>query len=244
VSLSESARLVVEYDTDAECPRGNWSLLTGFHNLPAYGDRMRSEVPAVFDFPGEIESATERLMTIAGRPQRAGNYSRALAGTRLDGTGMPWNWRTIPTGMYWELDHELMARWARVFYGLVLEFDSRHGGYWFVSLDEFAENWPELEIGTPEHFAKQSEVIASEIATYEAWADGEVYGVTLERAITRHISTVHHDDTVTRDTEEGWEPLESLWGNYCDAGESVEDMARRIAREYFTLTIEEIGVPA
>lgn len=145
-------------------------------------------------------------------------------------------------------DTETVERWARIFHGLHVEYDSEHGGYWFVDPHEFADNWPDLKLGTPEHLAQQSEVIKGERETYRQWAEGEVYGVILERAKTMApvqwnaadevwelINGLTDDDLATE-----WDEEESVWDNYLDDGYT----AVHVAFEHFDFGADEPAILA
>lgn len=205
IELTDTARLVVEYDDSPECPRGDWHMLTGFVKIPGRGDSRLSDVPAVHDDPG-----------------------------------IGWAHENFP-------NEELVERFFRIFHGLHVEYDAEHGGYWFVAGADaaayatpvdtysralFRDNWPDLEPGSPESLAKQAEVIRQEQETYRQWADGEVYGVILERAAPWEKTFVNSGDTV-----EGvdWVEHTSIWGSYLDD----DYTAQVVADEYFDLTDEE-----
>jgi len=134
---------------------------------------------------------------------------------------------------------EVVERWARVFHGMFLEYDSEHGGFWFVEPKLFAENWPDLVLGTQEHLDKQQEVIHSEQVTYQRWADGEVYGVIAERRaewVRIDNGTVNLNDP--RDTIVTWEHAASLWGCYLEDDYTAQQVALDLDVEY---TDEELA---
>ena len=61
IELTDTARLRIEHDPDAECPRGDWHMLTGFVKIQGRGDSRLMDVPAVHDEPIPIEEAHDRL---------------------------------------------------------------------------------------------------------------------------------------------------------------------------------------
>lgn len=211
IQIGETSRLLVKADEDASCPRGDWHMLTGFVKIPSMGDSRLNDVPAVHDDPLRIAEKHEAVGIgwHEGQTYYRGNSSA----------------------------DQIIARWARIFHGLHVEYDSEHGGYWFVKLDGpegFAANWPDLVLGTPEHLAQQAEVIKQEQETYRQWAEGEVYGVVLEREklwvnVTRGGVIVGGDQKVT------WEEAESLWGCHLDDSYT----AKAVALEQFDLTDDE-----
>ena len=134
----------------------------------------------------------------------------------------------------------LTERWAWVFHGLHIEYDSEHGGYWFVDRDSWAEGWDAPADGfTLEH---QAEIIEGERETYRQWAEGEVYGVILERQVTEvtyraertelgfEIDTTHQPVVADQ-----WDEVEAIWGCYLDD----DYTAHVVASEHFPLTQEE-----
>jgi hypothetical protein len=126
----------------------------------------------------------------------------------------------------------IVERWARVFHGMHLEYDSEHGGYWFVSPDQVRENvalgadWDKLE--------RQAEIIASDRETYRQWADGEVYTVAYEKLAEWHRT----DDSGVHHVREEWQNEESISGMYMDVNESGEHFAGNAALDYFSMSDE------
>lgn len=228
IELTDTTRLRIEHDLDAECPRGDWHMLTGFVKIPGRGDSRLNDVPAVHDDPT---------------------------------SGIAWAHDQLVPGFGIRDDHRdetLVERWARAFYGLHIEYDAEHGGYWFVAgadaatyaapIDTysralFRDNWPDLEPGSPESIAKQAEVIEQERETYRQWAEGEVYGVILERAVAyarveRNTSGDVWDlkNPLTEDdVREDWEEVDSTWGCYLDDDYTAEV----VAQAHFDLNKQE-----
>jgi hypothetical protein len=215
IELTETARLLVEQDADAENPRKDWDMATGFVKIGDRGDSRLARVPAVHRFD-RLSEAYYRLLDTAGiyfTDVLFRAYVRAEAQT---------------------------ARWARIFYGLHVEYDHEHGGFWFVAPEQIKVNnehggdWSSLE--------KQAEVIASEQKTYRQWAEGEVYTVVLERVATFEKVTHHSDGTLEQVAGSEWEVVESIGGCYLDD----DYTAQVVASEYFNLTTEEteaLGLP-
>ena len=216
IDVTDTSRLVIEPDTDTECPRGDWHMLTGFVKIDGRGDSRLNDVPAVHDDPIGISAAHNQFWFY---------NDAALSRTEAE---------------------TLTERWARIFHGLHIEYDSEHGGYWFVaganaataatpvdtySRALFYDNWPDLKIGTPEHLAKQAEVIAGEQETYRQWAEGEVFGVILERK--RHFTKIYDDGSGAEGDE--WDEVDSIWGCYLDRNYTAID----VALEHFDLCPEE-----
>lgn len=194
-------------------------MLTGYVNIRNAGDSRRSDVPAVHDDPtGRILDAHQHFSWVPAGP--------------ADG-------------------EDIVVRWAKIFHGLHLEYDSEHGGYWFVAgadaktattpIDTYSralfyDNFPELKPGTPEHLAKQAEIIEQEQETYRQWAEGEVDGVILQRR--RELYRLD-DDGVAFDEPSlvDWEDGDSLWGIF---GLNENGYTPQVvALEHFELTEEE-----
>lgn len=226
IELTPTSRLNVEPEQYAECPRGDWHMLTGFVKIDGRGDSRLSDVPAVHDDTLGIESAYDEFWNI----------------TSAD-------------------PEDVTVRWARIFHGLYIEYDSKHGGFWFVAgadaataqtpVDEanralFYDNWPDLKVGTLEHLAKQREVIQNERKVYDQWASGDVYTVTLERKETyvkvapfknyageTVVAFTGMDDSITQ-----WEAVDGIGHCYLDDDYSVYD----VAHGFFNLSPEEQAV--
>lgn len=188
-------------------------MLTGFVKIPHAGDSRRSDVPAVHDDPtGRIVEAHDHF--------------------DFENNG-------------YTLTEEDVARWAKIFHGLHLEYDSEHGGYWFVDPDQLVENFWDASLGGRWMYANdeltkaevEAKIIESEQETYRQWAEGDVYGVILERKVawaklSADGGTVLQGEGTVRET---WENEGSVWGCYLDD----EYTAQVVAKEHFDLTDEE-----
>lgn len=108
---------------------------------------------------------------------------------------------------------EHVIRWARIFHALTLEWDAEHGGFWFVN--------PSHNDADPSNDA--SEIIKAERSVYQKWADGEVYGVILERRV--EWKPVSETDQ-PRGLKTTWEEDESIWGCYLDDTYTAEVVAK------------------
>lgn len=93
----------------------------------------------------------------------------------------------------------LFTRWARIYHGAaVVEHRPAQGAWslWYLTADDVAD------AGIPDPEA----CIREEIAEYQAWADGEVFGYVIEKAV----------QWGRRDGQEGsmttWDHVDSLWG--------------------------------
>jgi hypothetical protein len=193
IDITETSRLVIKQDTDAENPRKDWDMLTGFVKIDGRGDWRILDVEPVHDDPIRIAEAHDRLV-------------------RFGDEG--WTEDTV-------------ERWARIFHGMHIEYDSEHGGYWFVDNDG---SYPPKR-GTLE---EQARLIASERETYRQWAEGEVYGVTLQRVST-WAKLDDYGRPITMTERPVWEDVDSLYGCYLDNDYTAEE----VALESFDLTDEE-----
>lgn len=226
IDITPTSRLSIDEELSPTCPRGDWHMLTGFVKIPGAGDSRLQDVPAVYDPPIPIEDVHDHFDHTATGP--------------------------VPT-------EDITARWARIFHGLHLDYDSEHGGYWFVAGADFEtattpvdgasralfyDNWPDLVVGSPEHLAKQAEVIRQEQEVYRQWAEGEVYIVALQRATTLAPVEWNAGDEawelaspLTEDMlETAWEEVESICGNYLDD----DYTAQQVALEHFDLSDDEV----
>ena len=220
IELTETSRLRVEVDQDTTNPRKDWDMLTGFVKIEGRGDSRLADVEPVHDAPIDIRHAYHEFF---GKPAL---YTDIL-------------WRQHARSQ------ELVVRWARAFHGLHVEYDDEHGGYWFVDRASWAAGWDAPADGFT--LERQAEIISSERETYRQWAEGEVYGVVLERRVT-YVRVIDSDsDTLPTDvdwneTRDEWDEVESIWGCYLDDSYT----AQVVADEYFPLTSEErdaLGLP-
>lgn len=224
INLTETARLRVEADQDASNPRVDWDMATGFVKIGGRGDSRIIDVEAVHDDPIQIRDAHERIhRSVACAPN------------------CPWGSRHRV-----HVDEQDVVRWARIFHGMHVEYDSEHGGYWFVGQSFIDENAPLLPEGT-DLLQWQAEVVESDRDTYRQWAEGEVCGVILERRVS-YVKVIDSDsDTLPVDVDwdtlrDEWEVVEDLWGCYLDD----DYTAQAVAHENFSLTDEEtaaLGLP-
>lgn len=209
IAVSDTQRIAVDFDFNAECPRSDWEMLTGFVKIPGQGDSGRSDVPAVHDALVPIEAARFHFYGHAGfvfrdsfnnRVRRCGSYG---------------------------LTEETTVRWALLFHSLTLEWDDEHGGFWFVVPEKLRENWPELVQGSAEYITKEREVIEQEQRIYERWAEGDVYTVSLEELV-KYVRIT--GDEIERDfTLDQWELVDSISGCYLD----TDYTTLQVANEHF-----------
>jgi hypothetical protein len=170
--------------------------------LTVAGPHNTIDVLGVYYFPGFLDTAHDSLFHF-GRSQRVASYN--------------------PGG-------DQVIRWARVFHQITLVWDQEGGTYWWTDPTFMADNHPTLAVGSEEYVAIEKQVIESDLTTYKKWANGDTYGVILERLAEWH-STV---DSVHR-TRLEWEPIDSLWGCYLDG----DYTAKQVAAEHFPLTEDE-----
>jgi len=92
---------------------------------------------------------------------------------------------------------EVFTRWACTFHGAVIAVHTPAQGadsIWYLLPDGIAE------VTDPQEY------IRGEISEYRHWADGEVYGYTIEKSVTWKRADNQDGEMRT------WEPLESCWG--------------------------------
>lgn len=234
IEVTDTARITIEYDDGPENPRKSWDMMTGFVKIPGRGDSSLIDVEPVH---------TDPTSGIAAAFEHFGEAGYVYVGQGKGYNGGPYQHRT------WIDAERLTVRWARAFYGLLLEYDSEHGGFWFVDPEQMEANFPAIGDGTVQRFRRQegapintyeqyvqdffeasAEVIKSERETYRQWANGEVYGVIFERRAT-YVRVIDSDsDTLPSDvdwneTRETWEQVESLWGCYLDSDYTAQMVA-------------------
>jgi hypothetical protein len=212
IDLTDTARLRVEYDTDQNNPRTEWDMATGFVKIEGRGDWRLSDVPAVHDDPTRSGIAWAHDQLVPGFGRRSTD----------------------------RFSEETVERWARIFHDLHIEYDSEHGGYWFVDPTWLEQNSPETGGGMTA-LDDQAKIIESERETYRQWAEGEVYGVILERRqsfIKQRVTRTDEGFEVDPEDPElfdEWEQIDAIWGCYLDDTYT----AQVVADEHFELTEEE-----
>lgn len=235
VYIDENHRLGFDYDEDAQNPREDWDMLTGFVTINNPNWR-NIDVAPVHDDPFGIAEAHERLENVV--------YQR---NSRRYNAGRGYNSEV----------GELVERWAKIFHNAHIEWDSEHGGYWFVDPDAFAANWtvdengdiPAYEYGgangttitVPKRsdvLAFQAEIIEGERKTYSDWASGSVYFVYGQKRTIEHVKVTNPENgEVLREYDrEEWDTTDSLSGIYMDDtsyGPTFEDMVIAVAKQNF-----------
>lgn len=218
IELTETSRLAVWPDTDAENPREDWSMLTGFVKIGNRGDSRLSDVPPVHEDYRRIEEAHDHFLSRLG----LSHFTDILYRKQAEAV-------------------ELTERYLRVFYNSYIEYDYEHGGFWFVDPRQLKLNFPAFTDEGKQD--KEAEIIALEQDTYRQWADGEVFGVSLERLVTyatyqatrTPFGGFEVDDPGSANLIDVWEVMESIGGNY----ESENWTPEHIALDYFALTDDE-----
>lgn len=112
---------------------------------------------------------------------------------------------------------------------------------WYVEADAVAASIKAGEL-SPAWSWDGDAYIQGYLDEYQAWANGEVYGVTLERRqafmkqrVERTETGFDVDLTVEPELFDEWEVVESIWSCYLNQ----DYTARQVALEYFPLTDEE-----
>jgi hypothetical protein len=118
-------------------------------------------------------------------------------------------------------DMELIERYLRMFHGVIGfdYFDTQDGKYVVIVTAKDLAEWGFADLADyrasnpkPEHANPASQVMVA----WQAWADGDVYGYTVERATIVHTVTTRLDGSRVGEieVEDGWEDVESVWGFY------------------------------
>jgi hypothetical protein len=134
-------------------------------------------------------------------------------------------WNRLEYRYEWRDAEPMIERYIRILGG-VAELDTPHDGprtVWYVLPEKMRELGWEDERITPDEMRK---VIEAERKEYRAWAEGEVYGVIIEKNVT--WAKVEDPD----ETMETWEEEESVWGIIGD--EWAEQEAREMLSHYTT----------
>lgn len=112
----------------------------------------------------------------------------------------------------------VFTRWAKIYHGATVVEDRPHDGawsLWYVMPEKIAE------AQTP---VAPEEIIAGEVKEYRAWAEGEVYGYVIEKAVGWSRLDKKVDILVT------WETEEDCWGYI--GREYAEESAREAFEPY------------
>ncbi len=120
------------------------------------------------------------------------------------------------------------VRWARIFYNVTVVDDGRT--IWWVDPKWFTENYPDMVPGTPEYVKLEQEVIAADQREYQTWADGNVYGLTIEQAVDWERKPPLPAGLVSS-TMTTWEDVDALWGIYFDGDYPTRDEALKYTLE-------------
>lgn len=208
--LDETHRVKVFVDDDTTCPRGDWEMSTGAVSVNV--DSRTMLVPSLFEFPGNIHAAYERLWGV---------------GSECAGWGD--DWATI-------------ARWARIFHGITVVYDGGTFWWVDPAkfaesepVGEFAGQ-PLYRGDVSGRLISKAEyerlLIDSEIKVYRQWAEGEVFGLVVEEfklkvkvhvGIDRDGELISLDEFLpSGDAEDYWNETESVWGFYIDGWNDEE----------------------
>lgn len=116
----------------------------------------------------------------------------------------------------------VVIRWARIFYQVTVIDDGRT--LWWVDREWMRDIHPDLEPGTPKYVAAELEVIAADQAEYKTWAEGDVYGITIERKVDWTRIGPGDPDRLTT-----WENVDALWGIYFDDDDTSDEAVLKYA---------------
>jgi hypothetical protein len=115
----------------------------------------------------------------------------------------------------------LLTRYAHLHHGVRIIEDRPHDGAWSL--------WYVMPGKAAESTATPEAIIESEITEYRTWAEGEVYGYVIDKAVTWVPKEGHgpEDDEDIPAERETWEEVDSCWGfiGY--------DYAKQAAKEAF-----------
>lgn len=118
---------------------------------------------------------------------------------------------TVASGHWYTEEDDPVIRWSRIFYGIELFAEQMDAGwtYWWIDPQQREEN---VKLGAQWNTREEQRVVVmQDVKTYQQWASGEVFGLSVEKLVT--WSPVDDDDDRTR---EEWDVVESVWGFYED----------------------------
>lgn len=138
---------------------------------------------------------------------------------------------------------EAAIRWARTCHGTEVVYNDRADALVYLSAEHrryYAESSPTRDGWLTEYHGGTDAAavtrgmrahLEGEVETWRRWADGEVYCVTLEHAVTWHRTELHDGDP--DETMTTWEPVDSLSGCYLVTYGPDTYTAADVARENF-----------
>lgn len=108
----------------------------------------------------------------------------------------------------------VFTRWARTFHGTTIAEKRPNDGAWSL--------WYVMPDNLSETTATAQEVIETEFGEYRAWAEGDVYGVIVEKSV----------EWASEDGDEAtaWETVDACWG--CIGHECARSTARETFAPY------------
>jgi hypothetical protein len=225
VYIDADHRIGADYDEGSENPR-EWSSPVGF--IKVTGNNKYIDVKSDYGDP------TDSGLAYAHEHFDAAGYD----------TWDPMKgWR--PRKRFYPSAEEITTRWARIFYGVEVDWDDTNGGYWFVDPGEFAENWTadadgrifwpatdaarkgdrsEVTMADPANWITRAEaqrkLIEGDRETYRQWGEGEVYYVFSQERHIKHVVVRGRDGTVLQEYDEDeWDTEDSIGGIYLEEDE-------------------------
>ena len=106
IAVSDTQRIAVDFDFNAECPRGDWYMLTGAYSTEDRDPRLVAVVP-VYEFPGDLHRAWSRAIWPSDEGL-AVRWSKAFYSITLD----------YDSGTFWWADPEkLRESWPELVQG-------------------------------------------------------------------------------------------------------------------------------
>lgn len=199
IEINDETRIRVMQDESPGNPRTDWdSHLTGA--LTIYDRRNTIDVAPVHSWP-ELESAIGRFDI-------------------SDRDNVRW---------YNEQQITKLIRWAAIFHDKVVDFDD--GTLWWVDEDALVENfWSMADMAYSygnepiDKATLETNIIIQERRTYNDWAEGNVYGVVVEK-----LEAWTKNSTDEERTE--WEEVEAVWGFYLDHERDEDEQFTEFAKD-------------
>ncbi|MET0725774.1 MAG: hypothetical protein ABWY36_05435 [Leifsonia sp.] len=214
IDITDTLRLRVVVDEDAENPRNEWGISGALTVNPQHN---RIDVRPGHEFPGDLRRAYEELSGphyARGFGDNVIRWARIFHGIELD----------LLDGTYWWVNpKDLEENFPASPTGnrkVMIARPGLPGRYWLT--------WePSASV--------EQRVIRAEQRTYQQWADGEVVGVIVERAAPWEKTFVNSGDTV-----EGfdWVEADAMYGCYLDEEYTAQHVALDLDVEY---TEEELA---
>jgi len=139
-------------------------------------------------------------------------------------------------GRLWGAPHDLLERYLRIFWGVTASERWHSGNYWYFTCDP--KVWRE-KVGVSDETTQREGYADGLMDEWQAWCNGEVYGVIVERSVRKVTTITAHGDGEVLDTavdDDAWYEEEAVWGHY------GYDWAKQSAIDALSNYVDELAI--